>query len=337
MRALRRLSWRELFSSALFRLFVIVLAVVIPLNLLTLVLGSRIIREVERQISLETQNALNLYIGQVDGALRRAANTMNSISRSDSDYARLRDKPEEDQAEFYRQVQAVVNLSRTLKEKLEGDTMIDGAFAWFPEKNYFVQNSNAKPLSAEVRTMIQSSDGIGSAEYRGWRLFHTESGTVLLTISEYRGSCFGAWTDLRTLADALGAADTGDGSFLLFTDGTGTVWYSADADIGALELSAPYQRYDGVDYALVRADSTQSELHLVQLLSKRELTEGLPFVIRLLQILSIVSVLIIPVIILAMQRWVISPVSRLSTAMERIENGERRARNLTASTAASTI
>ena len=70
------------------------------------------------------------------------------------------------------------------------------------------------------------------------------------------------------------------------------------------------------------ADSEQSDLHLVQILSKSELSRGLPFVIRLLQILSIVSVLILPVIILAMQRWVIAPVNRLTDAMERIERGD---------------
>lgn len=41
-------TWSKVFSSAVFRLIVIVLAVVIPLNLLTLVLGSTVIAEVER-------------------------------------------------------------------------------------------------------------------------------------------------------------------------------------------------------------------------------------------------------------------------------------------------
>ena len=62
-------TWDRVFSSAVFRLIVIVLAVVIPLNLLTLILGNTVIAEVERQISLETQNALELYVSQVDDAM----------------------------------------------------------------------------------------------------------------------------------------------------------------------------------------------------------------------------------------------------------------------------
>ena len=50
-------SWKKVFSSAIFRLIVIVMAVVIPLNLLTLILGNTVITEVERQISLEISSS----------------------------------------------------------------------------------------------------------------------------------------------------------------------------------------------------------------------------------------------------------------------------------------
>ena len=53
---------KRFFSSSLNRVILLIFAVLIPLNLLTLVLGRRVIEESEKQIGLELQHTLSLYL-----------------------------------------------------------------------------------------------------------------------------------------------------------------------------------------------------------------------------------------------------------------------------------
>ena len=108
----------NLFSSAIFRLLLIILAVVIPLNILTLVLSRTVLRDVERQISLENQNALDLYVSQLDYTMSRAATAMNRFVRENVEFLTLSDKNTEGSAADA-QMQSIVKLRYEIRKKLE--------------------------------------------------------------------------------------------------------------------------------------------------------------------------------------------------------------------------
>lgn len=310
-------SWSKVFHSAVFRLIVIIMAVVVPLNLLTLVLGSRIITVAERQTSLETQNALNLYMNQVDSALRRMHLSMYLLAREDGDFARLNVKEVTDEAEYYRQLQSVVNLGITLEEELEDNSLIDGVFAYFTEKDYFVgpaaggrMNKLIRSLAREQFPLLQSGNGAQ------WQYAQIEGAPYLIMISTYRNACYGAWISLEDLGHTLGFSG---GGLQAFTDGDGRVLYSNQSGIETLDLEV---RSGRADYVPVMVESQYADFYLVKLLSKSEMNESLPEAIRVLQILSVVAVAIIPIILIAMQYWIGRPVNKLMTAMERIEGGD---------------
>ena len=58
------------------------------------------------------------------------------------------------------------------------------------------------------------------------------------------------------------------------------------------------------------------------LASTQPTSGALPSALRVMQVLSILAVAALPLILFVIQRWVISPVRRLTEAIERIENGE---------------
>lgn len=311
-------TWSRVFSSAVFRLIVIVLAVVIPLNLLTLILGNRIITEVERQISLETQNALNLYVGQLDDAMRRMNVELYRLAREDQDFVRLNVKEITDREEYYRQMEAVIGLNSTLDDLLEDNNLIDGVFSYFPEKDYFIQDTG--PYGNSIKDQVIA--GIAEEKPEKWRFIRVDENAFLLFVTKYRSSYCGAWIDLGDLADTLGFFENEDVALQAFTDRDGRVYQSSGPVVESLDIDTSNQRHDGEGYTLVRAESECSELCYVQVISKSQINESLPTVIRVLYVLSIVALAIIPVIIFAMRDWIVRPVGKLVNAMERIEQGD---------------
>lgn len=309
----------NVFTSAVFRVVVIVLAVVIPLNLLTLILGNSVITEVERQVSLETQNALDLYMSQVDDAMGRISTALFMLARDDPDYARLAEKPDDSSAEHYRQLQALVRLNLTLQDEVEDNTLIGGAFAWFPEKGYLQFQGGSDQQNTELEGYLTEK---GLERERGWTLLEGESGPYLVYTAVRQQSLYGAWISLRDLAYEAGLFDGREGAYYAFTDSAGKVYMASGEGPETLDLASAAQKLDGETYTLVRARSARSELCYVQMLSKSEIANALPMAIRVMQVLSVVAVLIIPVIVVALRRWVIRPVNLLTGAMERIEQGD---------------
>ena len=161
-------TWNNVFSSAVFRLIVIVLAVVIPLNLLTLILGSTVIGEVERQFSLETQNALQLYMSQLDDSLRRINIRMYTLAHNDVNFSRLNDKEITDTDEW--QIQAVVSLNNTMDDILDDHALIGGIYAWFPEKNYYVGQGGTAQQSETVKGYVLDAVGGQYEAYGSWSM-----------------------------------------------------------------------------------------------------------------------------------------------------------------------
>ena len=83
---------RKIWSMSTFRLLLLVVSVVVPLNILTLVLSNTAVTEVLRQISAETENALEIYMNQIDGAMERIVRKMHLVAREDVDFSRINTK-----------------------------------------------------------------------------------------------------------------------------------------------------------------------------------------------------------------------------------------------------
>lgn len=316
-------GWKDVLSSAVFRLIVIVLAVVIPLNLLTLILGNTVIGEVERQVSLETQNALQMYMNQIDDAIARINVSMYTVAHEDANFSRLHYKEVSNTDEYYKQVESVVYLSNTLDDILEVNTLIGGLYACFPEKNLFLTRGGTSQQSTAVKTYVQETV-VSEAEesLQSWKLVTASVEPLLLIIVPYRQCFYGAWIPLRTLAEKIGLYENSDRTVKALTNGAGEIYLANQDTAEHLDLTAITQDYNGESYTLVRAESARSPLCYVQALSKDQISNALPIAIRVLQILSIVAVIIIPVIIIAIRRWIIRPVNLLTEAMSRIEQGD---------------
>lgn len=307
-------------SSAVFRLIVIVLSVVIPLNLLTLVLGNTVITEVERQVSLETKGALQLYMSQIDDAVYRIGTKMYRFAYDDGDFSRLNWNAADTADEHYQQLQSIVRLGNTLADILEDHSLIGGLYAYFPDKGQLIQRGGTTAQSTRLAAFIP--DAVEQDIQSGWKLIDAEGEPLLLLISNHRRAYYGAWISLRDLARSAALFEGESGILQAFTDRDGTIYYANNSEIQQIDLSVPYQKINGESCTTVWVQSERTELCYVRVMPKNQIANSLPTAIRLLQTLSVAAVLVIPIIVIAMQRWIIRPVNLLTGAMRRIEQGD---------------
>ena len=311
---------KRFFSSSLNRVILLIFAVLIPLNLLTLVLGRRVIAESEKQIGLELQHTLTLYLNLADEATRRVDTHLALLAIDDPDYLRLRDKEIDSEEERYRQLQAVVDLQINLKKKREDEFLISGIFAYFPEKEIFAQQSGYALRAVTVRDRIREEIGKGyGASLRGCRLLTAGEQTVLAAVSDHRGVWYGSWIELSDIARHIPLEE---GRILAFTDREGHILYASEDLPETLDLQSDRQKIGEESYLISAAAAPSGEFYALELVPDRQISGALPFAIRLLQLLSVAAVIALPILLLAMQHWVVSPVAQLNRAIETVEGGD---------------
>lgn len=307
-----------------FRLLFIVIVVVIPLNILTLILSNTVVNEVERQVSTEMENALELYMSQVDGAMKRIAMKMHSMAMNDTDFARINGKEIASDEEYYRQMQAVVNLHTSFEDVLNDNSWITGVYVMYPDKDIQVvrsvndYNVYADGLEAYIAEFIRQDE-----QTRLNRWVVTDFGTIpsLIFIGNFKNAYYGAWIDLKRLAGTLGFSKREQELATMFLSEVGEVYYSNNKDVEWKEPEEFVQAGWRKNYTLVRVESEVSDLSIVQIFSRSEINSSLPVMIRALQAASIAALFILPVLLFCMQKWVIMPVSKLTNAITQIEAG----------------
>lgn len=323
---------RKIWSMSTFRLLLLVVSVVVPLNILTLVLSNTAVTEVLRQISAETENALEIYMNQIDGAMERIVRKMHLVAREDVDFSRINTKEIDGDEEYYRQMHAVVQLYNGFGDILDDHSWVTGVYVSYPEKDMTVVRCASNYMVYEHALENYLLDSMEEADWLNtWRMTELNGRTVMIVTAKYKNAWYGAWFDVKLLAEELGLSEPGRELVTLFVRDDGSVCYRNDGQAETpikdrMDLNETVFHYDGESYMLAQASADGVPFTLVQIFSKSEIDSSLPAIIRVLQIASFAALIILPVIILGMKKWMIAPLSRLTQTMEEIEAGNMEVR-----------
>ena len=298
---------KRIISTSAFRLIFIVIIVIIPINILTLVLSSTTIEEVERQMSTEMQSVLDLYMTQIDVAIENITNKIHSVAIDDEDFARLNVKDINSKKEYYNQMQSAVNLKNTLSDILFENTWVTGLFVSFPEK--------------DIQLVKSKYSSYNKDSLKKWKVAKIHDNYAVLFVAKYKNAYYGAWFDLKRLAYAFDLNEESGDSILAFADDMENICYSNHKDMDLIEVENIYQNTKQ-EYVVIQSNSKHSNLSLLQILSKSEMVSSLPNLILILKGASLIALFILPIIILSLKKWMIDPLNKLSHAMERIEKGD---------------
>ena len=312
--------WKALFTSSVFRIILLVLAVVIPLNILTLVLARQVLTEAEDQARQESEFDLKFSLSLIDDEVRRINRITALMAIDDADFLRLAGREVTDLAERYRQTESLSSLMATLSDRLDENQAVAGFFAYFPRKGQFAIASNrgarATMVRDEIMRLVNEADSLEC--YKQGALLEVSGRPILLVMGTRRGALCGGWIDL---AETSAWPSFSRENRLALTDRAGHIHFLGEDFPATDGTQLSPESLKSRDILYVSAEAERADISLTEAIERRTLFDTMPAARRALLLLAVASLLLIPLSILLLQRQVIAPLQLLTEAMRQVDAG----------------
>jgi len=310
-----------IFQSSIFRIVVIIIVLVLPINIMTLLLSNIVLQKNKEQSAKEIQNSLEWNIDNFETVMRNATRRLTYLSFDDSSFIALaKDTGAEKQGD---QGALLNHTSRTLKAVRAEYPWIDVLYFYFPRNDYLVCAGYPGMSYNAGRDKIKEAVGQKEPQDINWQVGEVDGTGVLIGVNTWNDSDFGMLVNLDRLLAKFNFLEETDGKNIFFTNAAGTI-YSANGQkylesrgmtLGELKASDKFQVF--------QVNLPQSDLFLVEVVEWQNQMERLPMTIIVLQVLSVMmTILVIPLLLIYVRKWMLRPLNRLVRAMDKIEQGE---------------
>ena len=316
----RKITWKQLFSSSVIRVMCIVIAVMIPVNVVTILLGKMAVNRAEEQFASETKGALDLYMLQVEAAMKRAAWKTQQIAVDDVDFAKINSKKITTTTEYYDELQSVVRLKEVMNKAIDDNIFAAGMYAFFPEKEIKIVESNYSSYQTElfeqINRIIEEKE-IQKVGY--WEVVDLETTDIALYVGKHQNAYFGAWFDLNQILRRIVKED-GNPQIQAFISEDRQIYSEKNAE--NIDLETVLNNPKKAGYIVIRTENKYADFSLIQVISRSTIKNNFSGMTQILSWSMILVLLAIPVILYVLRRWMIVPLNQLSSAMKRIEHGD---------------
>jgi len=312
---------RQIFRSTIFRIAAIVIILVLPINILTLVLSSMVLDKNQEQMAEDFQNTLNWNVENFTGIMSSASKRLTYLSFDDSEFIALAKSSKKENKS--QDSEHLSHVSKTLKSLQVEYPWMDLMFFHFPEPDYLVCAGYPGMSYNACREKIRLISKEREETSLHWKIDEIEGNSVLIGLNAWNDSEFGIMINLERLLSRLNLGEDLDGKIIFFADQDGTVYtkqgetYLAEQEMTLAEITRSKQ------YEVFTAPIEKSNLMLVEVVDWDQQMANFPVTIRGLQILSVIlAILVIPLLLIYVRKWMFQPLNRLVRAMEKIEQGE---------------
>ena len=316
----RKITWKQLFSSSVIRVMCIVIAVMIPVNVVTILLGKMAVNRAEEQFASETKGALDLYMLQVEDAMKRAAWKTQQIAVDDVDFAKINSKKITTTTEYYDELQSVVRLKEVMNKAIDDNIFAAGLYAFFPEKEIKIVESNYSSYQTElfeqINRIIEEKE-IQKVGY--WEVVDLETTDIALYVGKHQNAYFGAWFDLNQILRRIVKED-GSPQIQAFISEDRQIYSEKNTE--NIDLETVLKNPKKAGYIVIRTENKYADFSLIQVISRSTIKNNFSGMTQILSWSMILVLLAIPVILYVLRRWMIVPLNQLSSAMKRIEHGD---------------
>lgn len=316
----RKITWKQLFSSSVIRVMCIVIAVMIPVNVVMILLGKMAVNRAEEQFASETKGALDLYMLQVEDAMKRAAWKTQQIAVDDVDFAKINSKKITTTTEYYDELQSVVRLKEVMNKAIDDNIFAAGMYAFFPEKEIKIVESNYSSYQTElfeqINRIIEEKE-IQKVGY--WEVVDLETTDIALYVGKHQNAYFGAWFDLNQILRRIVKED-GSPQIQAFISEDRQIYSEKNTE--NIDLETVLKNPKKAGYIVIRTENKYADFSLIQVISRSTIKNNFSGMTQILSWSMILVLLAIPVILYVLRRWMIVPLNQLSSAMKRIEHGD---------------
>ena len=317
---LKKFLQKPVFRSTILRIIVVVIVLVLPINIMTLVLTDRVVRNSRREILNETRNVLEMRGRSFEDMLNRAGRRLTFLSIIEPEYIQLasaRVGGQQNDGQWL--AGARVSLDNIRIEY----PWVNVLFFRFPNRGYTIMSGympgDQRFFRQAIDTLIVDTDRRGAWE----NTIITETG-VLISNSHWNQMLFGTIVSLDRVLIELGYTSKDSGKVHFFVDQAGSVLtqdgqaYLAENGYTLEQLQRSDQFevfvYEMSKYgiSLVEVNNLGSIFDQVTVMSS-----GILLAIAILTVL-----LVIPLLIVSINRQVSQPLHRLVNGIKHIDRGD---------------
>lgn len=298
-------------KSVFFKIFLVMMAFFVSVNLTMILYSFFLVKNFRDRMNQENENAMRLYVNHLDNTLEQLENELYAIHGT-YNAKQLCISNSQESLEWN---VAQNSLIMDYKETLEFYPDLSAVFSYYDygENSHFVIRS-LKPAEQwnnliwrdRISNYVQSQ--ISEHKYVGMNWSAEElNDTMYLVFLRKRGGCYyGAVINLETLLENWG---TGKNS------GYSTYFEGAEKSFKIQQTESKKRTVK------LKVVSEHADLAMVQEISLGEMYAQIPGFIKILLIMSVISMTAIPVIYLLIQKYIRKPTDLLLEGIRQVEEG----------------
>lgn len=322
--AVPRFSW----NSIRFKVVAGQLLVTVPLLALLLYSNFYSIRVVHNQVALSNKNLISLYMGQIDDRLEDADRNLMSLLTSNSDL-RSMDTPNSDN-EYQL---AKHSLSLRLSNDILLTQSTDGLFVYSVSRQDLLDVSRDAidyqeryAVEQYLQHYLEEAPRPGDVRGYKWSVLTIGQDHYALRLLRAGDIYIGAWVNVKTLLIPLHLIDLGEEGSALFITGTGQpIASTKPLPDETIDFTLGFERYymsgSRENLLIVGEPSLEGDFSLAAVIPDRQVLQKLPAITRIIEMVSFVSIGLLPISLYFLRRILLVPLKRLIKVMKRINDG----------------
>lgn len=246
-----------------------------------------------------SQYNLDLEINQIENDFTYAEKFIYSFTSTDADFVTMNSNYSGDR--YYISSSAV---KIAIRNQLPSFQYITGMFVFVPERSDLLTVTKDVMLNnfVEINKYI-TTNAVGEKQ-KEWHTIAVDGQDYIFWIKKYDKAYFGAFGKVDTILESMNLLDNYKNSKIYFT---------GKRNIKNLD--------DKIYIEVSSSASDEDDYQITGLIPKKEIYKNIPITSKISLGLAIASLISIPFLVIFLKAWLITPLTRIKTAMEQIKKG----------------
>ncbi len=318
-------SFRKALSMYTVRALFFVSGFVVVICMITIFLVVTVMNGLYTQQKNNAESAIKVYVSELDNSILQVTKRIAKEASENYDFSYLNDA-DIARENYYKMMESVVSVRHKMDDIRTDNGLVSGVYIDYPNIDMFLVSNNDTTGNSMVVLQEYVRDTEKSDEAQGaWKFVDTGEMKLLVYVRQFRNAYYGAWFDIDNCAKEFSFYDTDMANISFFCDKEGTVIGPTDrlADNFPDKVSSEnsWSNSKGFLYEVARVESAVADYEIAQLIPLNSVLSGVPSLIWILVILTVLSILMVPAVIYVLNKWMVRPITDLNLAMDEIGSG----------------
>lgn len=297
MKKFKGINDKKVVRHLTFKILMIIIVFILPLNLLLGWIAQRNIKKVEQSIQLSLQNVTDVYMDALDNDMKRVDYYLYSSYMSNKDFVKLFSAKDEVQYQ-----NAKYKCIRDMQDEIYLSLNCEVLFYYHSKRNEFIMSCGEGAEKEKFCNYLDDNLDIATK----WTIVQVEGKEYLVRITDMGNVYYGAFVNLDKFLQSVEEAVNYESASVSI------VSKKKDADAGEMIAAS--------------RESERADARLCVKVTTKEIIRTLSIWEWGMIIMAILLLGLIPLLYMVMKRWVISPLKELNYAHHELEIGNEKYR-----------